>query len=269
VLLGVMSPEWCAAMEGAWAQHFDTGGRAGGEKADPWDEAIMDRLAVENPWSLQITEALMPEPWLQLPYWTNVVTPHQVYKGQWGSPLGKDPETDSSPTQSVHRDQAHFFPEAGVLLPQTRDHHATHILLCNFTDENGSTELWPGTHRMFDTDHNDMGGGYLNAQGRELWSGAEGRASSVPSVNCNAPAGSIMVRDASRPAPSLLSSLCCLLTLVSHSMRATSTPLHSTCILHRTQLTGPCYAYTDAHVASGSSQHHRHPAPDAEPDLLA
>ena len=49
MLLGVMSPEWCAAMEGAWAQHFDTGGRAGGEKADPWDEAIMDRLAVENP----------------------------------------------------------------------------------------------------------------------------------------------------------------------------------------------------------------------------
>jgi hypothetical protein len=120
VLLGVMSPEWCAAMEGAWAQHFDTGGRAGGEKADPWDEAIMDRLAVENPWSLQITEALMPEPWLQLPYWTNVVTPHQVYKGQWGSPLDKDPETDSSPTQSVHRDQAHFFPEGVSCFHRTR-----------------------------------------------------------------------------------------------------------------------------------------------------
>ena len=62
----------------AWHEHVATGGRATGTSADPWDTAIMDRLAVENPWALQVIEALMPDMWLQLPYWTNTVTPGQT-----------------------------------------------------------------------------------------------------------------------------------------------------------------------------------------------
>ena len=90
---------------------------------------------------------------------------------------------------AVHRDQPHLFPETDVYLPP----HALiqHITLCEFTDDNGSTELWPTTHRLMDTADNDMGGGYAPRR----WKGAEERAASVPSVNMNCPAGSIMVRD--------------------------------------------------------------------------
>ena len=138
--------------------------------------------AVENPWALQVMEAMMPDMWAQLPYWTNVASPGQTYGGDWQAP--GDPTT-----QAVHRDQPHLFPEADVYLPP----HALiqHITLCEFADANGSTELWPKTHRLFDTADDDMGGGYSP----QRWAGAEARAASVPSVNMNCPAGSIMVRD--------------------------------------------------------------------------
>ena len=176
VLTSVMSRSWCRKMSTAWAR-YDAG-----ENSDPWSEDIMDPLAVENPWALQIMEAIMPDMWAQLPYWTNVTTPGQTYGQDWRAP--GDPTT-----QAVHRDQPHLFPETDLILPP----HALiqHITLCDFTDDNGSTELWPTTHKLVDTAENDMGGGYATTR----WKGAEERAASVPAVSMNCPAGSIMVRD--------------------------------------------------------------------------
>jgi ectoine hydroxylase-related dioxygenase (phytanoyl-CoA dioxygenase family) len=59
-----------------------------------------------------------------------------------------------------------------------------HVALIDFTDENGSTELWPGTHLITDVDPRT--GDRLNI--------AE-RARDMPSVRTNMPAGSLVSRD--------------------------------------------------------------------------
>jgi ectoine hydroxylase-related dioxygenase (phytanoyl-CoA dioxygenase family) len=56
------------------------------------------------------------------------------------------------------------------------------VPLCDFTEENGSTEVWPGTHRIVDTSPED--GKALNA-----------RAEALASIRTNVPAGALVIRD--------------------------------------------------------------------------
>jgi ectoine hydroxylase-related dioxygenase (phytanoyl-CoA dioxygenase family) len=83
----------------------------------------------------------------------------------------------------VHRDSRPLFgtefespPPAHMLV--------ANILLCDFTVENGSTEVWPGSHLLCDT-----------YQGRAHPLDLEERARYLPSRRLNAPAGSIVLRD--------------------------------------------------------------------------
>ena len=81
----------------------------------------------------------------------------------------------------------HLFPKLPVALP-------THMLVVNiplvdFTEANGSTEVWPGTHLI--TDHEEaLDPAEGGAAGR-----LEERAKTVSSIRTNMPAGSTVVRD--------------------------------------------------------------------------
>lgn len=78
--------------------------------------------------------------------------------------------------QPVHTDVLPFDADGE---PFSR-HASVHFTLCEFTEENGSTELWPGTHK------------YPTAKDEDL----SVLAAELPSVRANLPAGSLIVRDA-------------------------------------------------------------------------
>lgn len=130
----------------------------------PLTMPFLDPLAVENPLGLQIIEAVMGrDVWAILPYHTNTAWP-------------------GSGVQHTHRDTQHLFPELPLALPPTL--LVIHIPLVDCTEENGSTEVWPGTHLIPDPDPEATTPDRLAA-----------RAAQMPSLRTNMPAGSIVVRD--------------------------------------------------------------------------
>ena len=165
ILERTMDRAWCETMRAAWDGHID--GRFAG---DLLSMPYIDPLAIENPWAVQILDATLGEDFFaKLPYHCNSTAP------------------DWPDTQVIHRDQLHLFPDLPLALPPHM--MVVHIPLVDFTDENGSTELWPGTHLVTDVgaeiDPHDVG----RAGGLEM------RAESIPSVRANMPAGSTLVRD--------------------------------------------------------------------------
>jgi ectoine hydroxylase-related dioxygenase (phytanoyl-CoA dioxygenase family) len=85
--------------------------------------------------------------------------------------------------QRIHRDYGPIFrTEFQAATPVT--HVVFNVPLCDFTEENGSTEVWPGTHLIVDTDPSDGSADQL-----------EERAKYLPSLRTNIPVGSIVVRD--------------------------------------------------------------------------
>ncbi|MDP7235785.1 MAG: phytanoyl-CoA dioxygenase family protein, partial [Candidatus Latescibacteria bacterium] len=170
VLERVMPDEWVSMMRTAFDEetelfkpHKDGDNKRGGCQA-PQRMPFLDPLAVENPWGLQIIEPMMGEDiWTIMPYHTNTSWP------------GAD-------TQHIHRDTQHLFPGYPVALPPTL--MVIHIPLIDFTEENGSTEVWPGTHLITDMAPEDTRPEQL----------AE-RAALMPSVCTHMPAGSVLVRD--------------------------------------------------------------------------
>jgi ectoine hydroxylase-related dioxygenase (phytanoyl-CoA dioxygenase family) len=83
--------------------------------------------------------------------------------------------------QPVHRDSPPLFgTELGV--PHPTAQVVLNIPLCDFTEENGSTEYWPGTHLIVDKTPQDS---------KRL----EERAANYPSVRMNLPLGSLALRD--------------------------------------------------------------------------
>ncbi|MEE2709077.1 MAG: phytanoyl-CoA dioxygenase family protein [Gemmatimonadota bacterium] len=128
-----------------------------------YEDPFLDPLAIENPWGLQIIEAMMGDDvWSIFPYHTNTSWP-------------------GAGMQNIHRDTRHLFPDFPVALPPSL--LIIHIPLVDFTDENGSTEVWPGSHLIIDP-----------LEGTTPKSLAE-RATGMPSVRTNMPAGSVLVRD--------------------------------------------------------------------------
>ncbi|MGV9774013.1 phytanoyl-CoA dioxygenase family protein [Streptosporangium sp. NPDC003464] len=82
--------------------------------------------------------------------------------------------------QDIHRDVRLLFgPELTVPTPPFM--LVVNILLCDFTEANGSTEIWPGTHTLPD-----------RGEGEDLVA----RSASMASRRLNAPAGSVIIRDA-------------------------------------------------------------------------
>jgi ectoine hydroxylase-related dioxygenase (phytanoyl-CoA dioxygenase family) len=83
--------------------------------------------------------------------------------------------------QPLHRDSMPLFgTELGVPHPMVS--MVLNIPLCDFTEENGSTEVWPGTHLIVDTDLADA-------------KALEARAAGLASIRTNVRAGSLVLRD--------------------------------------------------------------------------
>jgi ectoine hydroxylase-related dioxygenase (phytanoyl-CoA dioxygenase family) len=123
---------------------------------------FLDPLAIDNPFARPILEAVFGKSFFSyLPYGCNTAWP-------------------GSGVQHLHRDTGHLFPETPHVLPMTLA--VVNIPLVEFTLENGATEVWPGSHRIVDSDANDR-------------ARAEERAAQLPSVRLTMPAGSVVVRD--------------------------------------------------------------------------
>jgi hypothetical protein len=83
--------------------------------------------------------------------------------------------------QPIHRDSGHLFgTEFDGVTPATQI--VLNIPLCAFTEENGSTEVWPGTHKIVDTPD-------------DAAIPLEERAQGLSSVRANLPLGSFLLRD--------------------------------------------------------------------------
>lgn len=130
----------------------------------PMEMPYLDPLIVSNPFALQIMEAAMGKKiWAFLPYHCNTTWP-------------------GSEEQHIHRDTGQLFPELPYVLPMALA--VVNVPLIDFTDDNGSTEVWPGTHLIAD-----------HAPGESSSERLAERAVHMPSVRTNMPAGSVVVRD--------------------------------------------------------------------------
>lgn len=116
---------------------------------------------VENPILFQVASAIMGEDFVCRIYNTNLSSPGSL-------------------SQPVHVDVPSLTPDGDLRdVPLV----SAQVLLCDFTSENGSTELWPGTHKV--------------ATAKEDAHGMALRSQEYPSVRANYPAGSIFLRDPS------------------------------------------------------------------------
>ena len=123
---------------------------------------FLDPLAIENPFAMQVLEGAMGEGvFSYLPYGNNIAWP-------------------GCQTQHIHRDTGHLFPGTPFVLPLSLA--VVNIPLVDFTEENGATEVWPGSHLIVD----------LSPSEKEL---LEERAAQLPSVRMVMPAGSVVMRD--------------------------------------------------------------------------
>ena len=128
----------------------------------PMVSPFADAQVVANPIAVQIMSAVLGETLSCSFYNSNTAYP-------------------GSGSQQVHRDIGLVFgTEMQVPTPPT--HLVFNIPLTDFTEENGSTEVWPGTHLIVDKALSD---------GQAL----EERAACMPSQRTNIPAGSIVIRD--------------------------------------------------------------------------
>ena len=172
----VLSKIWCQKMNNAWLGVLDRGDTMRPSNEDTWKQLLdfpfIDPLAIENPWGIQIIrEVLGNNFWGFLPYHTNTNWPDNKFTDEflW-----------------VHRDQGQFFPE--LKIPQPPLWMIMHITLVDFTDENGSTEVWPGSHHIIDPNPLEVRIGPI---GKNM----DHRVSRMPSKRLNVPAGSLIIRD--------------------------------------------------------------------------
>jgi ectoine hydroxylase-related dioxygenase (phytanoyl-CoA dioxygenase family) len=86
---------------------------------------------VANPFVLQVTRELLGE-------------------GLYNSFYSGNTNCPGSGTQPLHRDGAHLWP--GLELAHPAAAVVVNISPCDVTEENGSVELWPGTHRETSAD---------------------------------------------------------------------------------------------------------------------
>jgi len=126
----------------------------------PMDIRFFDPLIIENPFTLQILKAAMGENLVtRYPYHSNTAWP-------------------GCPIQHVHRDSRKLAPND----PYVPSNIVVNTPLTDFAEENGATEVWPGSH--------------LTVDGRKAEPGElEARVKDFPSVRTIMPAGSIVVRD--------------------------------------------------------------------------
>jgi len=123
-----------------------------------------DPAIVANPIAVQVMSAALGDDLRCSFYHSNTAYPGSAY-------------------QPIHRDVPPLF-GAELSVPTPVVHVVLNVPLCDFTLENGSTEVWPGSHLIVDTAQGE-GRGDVLAQRVEGW----------PAMRTNIPAGSIVIRD--------------------------------------------------------------------------
>ena len=167
VLEAVLPTDWIETMrlhfeEQAQLQFNGDWPTGHGGVSVPVKMPFLDPQIIDNPFAMQILSAAMGEQiFAYLPYGNNIAWP-------------------GCRTQHIHRDTSHLFPETPLVLPMTLA--VVNIPLVDFTEENGATEVWPGSHLIVDLEASDR------AQ-------LEERAAQLPSIQMVMPAGSVVVRD--------------------------------------------------------------------------
>ena len=121
---------------------------------------------VANPYVLQVVEAAMGKKIAFALYWIHANRPVEA---------GNEPQAGD-----VHRDGGHPFAELPFALPVTGIY--LDIPLVDFSEENGATVVWPGTHLITDQPPEDV---------RHL----RQRAEHLPAVPMTMPLGSLFLRD--------------------------------------------------------------------------
>jgi Phytanoyl-CoA dioxygenase (PhyH) len=117
---------------------------------------------VANPFVIQVTRGLLGEG-----------VYNSFYNGNTNSP--------GSGKQPLHRDGGHLWPGLEVAHPTASV--VVNISPMDVSEENGSVELWPGTHRVTSVD------------GRIDEEAEAARRKVVPPVRGNAKKGSVLIRD--------------------------------------------------------------------------
>ena len=139
----------------------------GPQVAQPWLQADL----VSNPFAIQVTAGLMAG---------------NVHCANIGTNWALPPPPGSEPArQGVHGDAGPLFPGEGWTPPFILN---LSVPLMDFTEENGATEVWPGTHRL-PKQLSDM------RSGEERRATLEARRAEVPPERMVAPKGTIVIRD--------------------------------------------------------------------------
>ena len=123
---------------------------------------IADTQIVAHPLAVQMLTALLGKDFHSSFFHTNTALPGSGY-------------------QAIHRDTLPLFDRSELAAATPVYTLVLNIPLCDFTLENGSTEVWTGTHLIVD-DPDDK---------RPL----EERAALLPSTRTNIPVGSLVLRD--------------------------------------------------------------------------
>jgi len=130
----------------------------------PMVPPFSDPNVVANPIAVQVMAAVLGDDLRCSFYHSNTAYPGSNY-------------------QRIHRDTGPLF-RTEFQVPTPVTHVVLNIALCDFTLENGSTEVWPGSHLIVDSDSADSSADQLEA-----------RVEHLASIRTNIPAGSIVVRD--------------------------------------------------------------------------
>ena len=136
----------------------------------PLQDPFYHPEVIANPIGMQVLEAALGRKIFFSLYFFHVVSP------QSGPPAA----TAAEKARGVHRDGNHLFPELPYVLPVSGIY--IDIPLVDFTEENGATRLWPGTHLIADQNPEEV---------RHL----QQRAAQLHSRQAVMPAGSLMIRD--------------------------------------------------------------------------
>lgn len=120
------------------------------------------RDIVANPFAIQVTRAILGEGLY-----------NRFYNGNANCP--------GSGLQPLHADGPHLWPDMDVAHPPAA--LIINIALMDVTEANGSTELWPGTHRIPMNDQRVSA--VAEAKGREI----------APPIRANTKKGSLLIRD--------------------------------------------------------------------------
>ncbi len=178
VLEGIYDPDWIAALRTSYdallAEYLED---KGGIEAMAGKTFGTNHVGIHPP--------------LVMPWADPQIVAHPITDQVLSTLLGEDYHCGfyhtntaypGSGIQPIHRDDSLLFSSSEMNVPHPVVSIVLNIPLCDFTEENGSTEIWPGSHLIVDRTPEDR---------KEL----EARAATLASSRTNIKAGSLILRD--------------------------------------------------------------------------